>query len=156
MPSLYEIQIQIDTRKPKPRLSALRLQKNIAAILMALGWKKGASLSLLLTGDRSIRQLNKKHLGHDYATDVISFSQLEGKPLSSKKGAPFLGDIVISLETTARQAAEYGNSFDYELHFYICHGILHLMGWDDQTKKDAKRMENKQKKILENIGMKNS
>ncbi len=171
MPALYEIQIQIETRGPKanafgtlagtcgsrlrrPRVLVSRLQKNIRAILKVLGWEKGASLSLLLAGDRSIRKLNKKYLGHDCATDVISFSQLEGKPLPSKKGVAFLGDIVISLETTARQAAEYGNSFDYELHFYICHGILHLMGWDDKVKKEAARMFAKQTQILKKIGIK--
>ena len=88
---------------------------------------------------------------HDRATDVISFSQLEGKPLGPKEGIPFLGDIVISLETTARQAAEYGNSFDYELHFYICHGILHLMGWDDKSKREAARMFSKQTQVLKKI-----
>ena len=147
-----EIQITLaGTRGCRFQVSISRLQRNVKAILKALGWKPDASLSLLLTGDRQVRKLNKKHLGHDWPTDVISFSQLEGKPLGVKKTASCLGDIVISLETTVRQAAEYGNSFDYELHFYICHGILHLMGWDDKSKKEAKKMENKQKAILKKV-----
>ena len=146
MPSFYDIQIKLEALKP--RVSIPSLKKNIRAILKALGWKQ-AALSLLLAGDRKIRELNQQYLQHDRPTDVIAFSQLEGKPLRSKGGRPFLGDIVISLETTARQAAEFGNSFDYELHFYIVHGILHLMGYDDKTKKDGKWMEEKQTMILE-------
>lgn len=151
MPLPYDIQIQIDA--PKPKIAIARLRKNIRAILKNLGWKK-AALSLLLVGDRAIQRFNKRYLGHDRPTDVIAFSQLEGRALlSKKKDCPLLGDIVISLETTVRQAAQFGNSFDYELHFYICHGILHLMGWDDHRKKDAKKMEVKQKMILKKIGL---
>ena len=150
MPLLYEIQVKIETLTP--RVAVSRLQKNARAILKTLGWKK-AGLSVLLTGDLRIRKLNKKYLRHDRATDVIAFSQLEGKPLVSSKQSPFLGDIVISLETTARQAAVFGNSFDYELHFYLCHGILHLMGWDDATPSLAAKMDKKQKMILKEIGL---
>ena len=150
MPSSYDIQIELRARKP--RVSAARLKKNVRAILKSLGWKK-AALSLLLVGDREIRKLNKRYLHHDRPTDVIAFSQLEGRPLAFQSKQPFLGDLVISLETAARQAEEFGNSFDYELHFYICHGILHLMGYDDHRKKDAAKMENKQKRILREIGL---
>ena len=106
----------------------------------------------MLVTDRQIRPINKRHLGHDWATDVISFSQLEGKAIKgSPKTVPFLGDLVISLDTTARQAKEYGNDFFYELCFYVCHGVLHLMGHTDETKKEAAAMERKQKSILKRI-----
>ena len=86
---------------------------------------------------------------------MIAFSQLEGPRARDSKEMPvYLGDLVVSLDTTKRQSAEYGNSFDYELAFYICHGILHLMGYDDKTKADAERMDKKQKQILKKIGMK--
>ena len=150
MPLPYEIQVKLEARKPE--VSVARLKKNTRAILKALGWKK-AVLSLWLAGDRQIRILNKRYLHHDRPTDVIAFSQREGKPLRLKDGLPFLGDIAISLETTVRQAADFGNSFEYELHFYICHGILHLMGWEDSTLKSAAKMERKQKLILEKIGL---
>ena len=63
--------------------------------------------------------------------------------------------MIISLDTTLRQAKEYGNGFLYELAFYICHGMLHLMGYDDKTPADAKRMWDKQTKILRKIGVVN-
>ena len=149
----YEVQIRLETKKPKVSISSLK--KNIPCILKALGWKK-AALSIVLTDDQKIRKINQKYLRHDRATDVISFSQLEGKGLRSKDQCPFLGDIVISLETTARQAFAFGNSFDYELHFYLCHGILHLMGYDDKTNREAAIMEKKQKMILKKIGLRHS
>ncbi len=128
------------------------LRMTAGKILEELGWKK-AALSLWLVGDRQIRRLNQQHLKHDRSADVIAFSQLEGKKLKAPAaGAVFLGDIVISLDTTARQAPEYGNPFFYELAFYLCHGILHLMGHSDQTKKQALRMERRQKAVLEKIG----
>ena len=150
--SFFEINITAEI--PKPRFSPVRLKKNVRAILKTLGWKK-AALSLLLTGDRGIRKLNKKYLRHDRPTDVIAFGQLEGKALRTASGArPFLGDIAVSMETAARRAAGFGNSFDYELHFYFCHGILHLMGWRDKTAAQRKRMLAKQAKILKKIGIK--
>jgi probable rRNA maturation factor len=149
-------QIEIQQRFSRYKISEAQLKRAASGILKALGWKK-AAVSIVLVSDKQIRPINKKHLGHDWATDVISFSQIEGKALkASPKTAPFLGDLVISLETTARQAEEYGNDFFYELCFYVCHGILHLMGHSDATVKLAKRMENKQKTILKKIGIKNS
>ena len=90
---------------------------------------------------------------HDWATDVISFSQWEGKKLKMGLSQPTpLGDLILSLDTTARQAKEYGNDFFYEFSFYLCHGILHLMGYSDKTPKEARAMEKKQTMILKKIG----
>ncbi len=129
------------------------LKTKIKAMLLKLGWKK-AGLSLLLVSDSRIRKLNRHYLRHDRPTDVIAFSQLEGGKLKIGKGAPWIGDIVISLPTTKRQAREFGNSFKYELCFYICHGILHIMGYRDKSKKEAAQMAGIQKKILKQIGVK--
>lgn len=145
----FLIEIRNDAPK-KYRIPDAKIRKAASKILKALGWKK-ASLSLWLVGDRKIKTLNKKFLGHNWATDVISFSQQEGKKLNSKI-VP-LGDLIISNETAARQALEYGNSFWYEFCFYICHGTLHLMGYDDAAPREAKQMEKIQKKILKKAGI---
>ncbi len=129
------------------------LKTKIKAILRELGWKK-AGLSLLLVSDARIQTLNRRYLRHDRPTDVIAFSQLEGGKLKVGKGTPWMGDIVISLPTTKRQAREFGNSFKYELCFYICHGILHIMGYRDKSKREAEQMANLQKRILKKIGIK--
>ncbi len=150
----------IDIRDESPRkykLSLPKVEQTASRILQALGWKK-AAVSLWLVSDRKIRALNKRFMKHDWATDVISFSQWEGRKLkvqglSAKQSTVPLGDLIISLDTTARQAKEYGNSFFYEFSFYLCHGILHLMGYDDKTPREAKTMEKKQAAILRKIGI---
>lgn len=147
----------IEIRDESPRkykLSLKEVESVSSKILTALGWKK-AGLSLWLVNDRKSRVLNKKFMNHDWATDVISFSQWEGRKLKSGASGPVpLGDLIISLDTAARQAKEYGNDFFYEFCFYICHGVLHLMGHDDQTPAEAKAMEKKQTAVLKKIGIK--
>ena len=151
---MMDFDIEIQNRSGRHRLSRRRLSQAAGKILRKLGWKK-AGLSLFLVEDRKIQKLNRCYLRHNRPTDVMAFSQLEGKRLTSgPSGTPiFLGDIVISLESAKAQAVRYGHSFFYELSFLLCHGILHLMGESDATPKAALGMERCQKKILEQIGI---
>lgn len=147
--------IEIRNEAPKKyRFTDEKIRKAASKILTALGWKK-ASVSLWITGDRKIKTLNNKFLGHNWATDVISFSQWEGRRLKSKVSSESdivpLGDLIVSVETAERQGREYGNSVWYEFCFYLCHGILHLMGKDDKTPREAKQMERKQTQVLKKI-----
>ena len=151
LPERFDVQIVKFANGPRVSLSVLK--RTAGRILKALGWKQ-AGLSVLLTGDRGIRKLNRRYLGHDRPTDVIAFSQIEGKPLRRHPGRPvFLGDIAISLDTARAQACRYGHRFSYELAFLLCHGVLHLTGADDKTKKQALAMERRQEKILKRIGV---
>ena len=148
--------IRVQNQALKYRISEARVVSVTRKILRALGWKS-AAVNLLLVTDKKIRRMNKRYLGHDDATDVISFSQWEGPGPRARlqKGMPLLGDVVLSLESVKRQAAEYENSFDYELFFCICHGILHLLGRDDKTARGAAWMERKQKQVLKKTGIRN-
>ncbi len=150
MSALYDIQVRLESRRGGVTVRWAR--STARKILKALGWKK-AALSLFFVSDRKIRVINRKHLRHDWPTDVISFSQIEGRK-SPAAAAPMMGDIVISLDTAARQAREWGNPFLYEVAFYLCHGILHLMGHDDGTPAKRNRMLNKQARLLRKIGIK--
>ncbi len=143
-------QIEILAEASCRDLSEIKIKRTAQKILKALGWKK-AALSIWLVNDRKMSRLNWRYMRHKGPTDILSFSQLEGKSLPTQEQIPFLGDLIISLDTTARQAKEYGNNFFYEFSFYLCHGILHLMGWQDNTAKAAKRMERKQTVILKKI-----
>jgi probable rRNA maturation factor len=98
--------------------------------------------------------MNKEHLNHDWATDVISFGQKTG-PYSAREKArgAFLGDIVVSWDTARREAPRYGNAPLYELCFYLCHGLLHLMGYNDKTVKQRNQMHKMQAKTLKKIGL---
>ncbi|MSR77952.1 MAG: rRNA maturation RNase YbeY [Candidatus Omnitrophica bacterium] len=151
------------------KLSLPRIKTAVRKILNQLKVNQ-SELDILLVTDKKIRTMNSRFLNHDWATDVISFGSTEqrAKGIESKNkrensrslcsmryalGKILQGNIVISLDTTARQAKEYGNDFFYELMFYICHGILHVLGWNDDTETKRKRMWGKQTEILGKIGI---
>ncbi len=97
-------------------------------ILEALG-EADSELSVLLTDDATVHGLNREHRHKDAPTDVLSFSQLEGEHVLP--GAPrVLGDVVISMDTAARQAESIGHSLADEVRRLLIHGVLHLLGHD--------------------------
>ncbi len=92
---------------------------------------RGVEVSILLVDDDAIRALNARYRGMDTATDVLSFSQETA--VSHPGGVRLLGDIVVSVDTAARQAAAGGRSLDDEAAQLVIHGVLHLLGYDDAT-----------------------
>lgn len=109
-----------------------------------------------VTNDR-IRDINREYRGKDQPTDVISFAMEEageGEIAIQDSGEPrVLGDIIISLDRTKEQAADYGHSFDRELGFLAVHGFLHLLGYDHMNESDEKKMFAKQDVILSSLGI---
>jgi probable rRNA maturation factor len=96
-------------------------------------------LSLTLINDRAMAQLNRKTFGRRGPTNVIAFP-LDDAP--SPGGPPaLLGEVVISLETTRRQAQEFGWPWQELLDFFLIHGILHLLGYDHEKPAAAVRMD---------------
>ncbi len=113
-------------------------------------------LSVTFVDNDAIQQLNKEHRGLDKATDVLSFSQLEGEDeivLPEDELLP-IGDIVISLERCREQAEDYGHSFERELGFLVAHGMLHLLGYDHQSPEEEAAMTAKTEEILGELGLK--
>lgn len=94
-----------------------------------------AELSILITDDEEIRSLNRTYRATDRSTDVLSFSQLEGKgPMTVPQ---LLGDVVISWETAQRQALELEHSVLKEMKRLLVHGTLHLLGFEHETTDEA-------------------
>ncbi len=118
---------------------------------------EGTELSVTFVDNSRIQEINKEYRNKDAATDVISFAMEEmGEDEMEIVGADIprmLGDIIISIERTKEQAAEYGHSFDRELGFLALHGFLHLLGFDHMTESDEKVMFTKQKEILDEYGL---
>lgn len=121
-----------------------------------------SEISVMFTDDEEIHRLNKEHRGVDRATDVLSFPLFEydenGDIIEDEldfnpNGEMFLGDIVISLETAARQAEEYGHSFEREIGFLTVHSMLHLFGFDHMTQEDEDEMFVCQREILKEMGL---
>jgi len=112
---------------------------------------RGCELSLLLVGDAAIRRLNRTWRKKDKATDVLSFPG--GDAPAGMPGPRQLGDIVISLDTARRQAKEEGRTLDTEMARYLAHGLLHLLGHDHESAREARAMAKLEESLLGSQGM---
>ena len=109
-----------------------------------------SELSILITDDTEIAQLNLKYRNRKGPTNVLSFPMHEGH--FSEVVPEMLGDVVISAETTAREAKELGFSFTQRFNFLLVHGILHLFGYDHEISDDeAIKMDKKTEELYELI-----
>ncbi len=86
--------------------------------------EKNTFISVFFTDDKEMRKMNKKYMGRDYPTDVLSFEIKE----KQEDGSFYLGDIVVNKDQAKRQAGEYGNDFEKEISELVAHGVLHLLG----------------------------
>lgn len=121
------------------------VERAAAESLRILG-EAGAELSIALVDDDAMQELNASWRGKDQPTDVLAFSQREGAELGE---VDLLGDVVISIPTAERQAAERGHSLDHEIRELLVHGILHLLGYDhERSPEEAERMFARQREVL--------
>ncbi|KAK1370146.1 putative rRNA maturation factor [Heracleum sosnowskyi] len=117
-----------------------------------VGCFENVELSVLLCNDEFIRKLNKDWRGEDHATDVLSMSQHIPE---LKLPILMMGDIVISVETAARQAAERGHTLLDEIRILVVHGLLHLLGFDHELSDEAEaEMEKEEELLLKSLGWK--
>lgn len=110
-------------------------------------------VSLVLTDDAEIRDLNRAYRHRDEATNVLAFAALEGGVEAARAAAPegaplVLGDVVVALESTRREAADQGKTLGGHLSHLVVHGVLHLVGHDHASAAEAKVMEGLEKEIL--------
>lgn len=125
-----------------------------------------AEVNLLLTTDEEIHAMNREFRQIDAPTDVLSFPMLEYQvpgdfsgfeeaedAFNPESGELLLGDIVISKDKVLRQAEEYGHSPKREFAFLIAHSMLHLFGYDHMEEDERLVMEQKQREILEHVGI---
>ncbi|XP_050208572.1 endoribonuclease YBEY, chloroplastic [Mercurialis annua] len=114
-------------------------------VISDLGGFESVELSVLLCNDEFIRELNKEWRDEDHATDVLSMSQhIPGLDLP----VLMLGDVVISVETAARQAEERGHSLVDEVRILLVHGLLHLLGFDHEISEEAEAEMEKEEELL--------
>ena len=137
--------IKIKDRQKKITINKKDIEQLASQILKIKG-KRRAELSILFAGTNYIRSLNKKFRKVDTPTDVLAFSMREGKGTAFKP--EILGDVVICPEIAQKSAKVYKTSVKREIHLYLTHGILHLLGYDDSNPRNRFLMETEQKKIL--------
>jgi probable rRNA maturation factor len=124
-----------------------RLEKDLARLADHVARRAGrdAVLSFVVMDDARIREVNRKSLAHDHATDVLSFP-LEDRPA-------LVGEVLVSAQTARREAARRGHAPYHELMLYAVHGVLHLLGHDDHRPRDRARMRRSERALLRSLGI---
>jgi len=126
------------------------LERAANAVLEHASQPLGAELSIVLTDDAHLHELNRDYLGVDAPTDVLSFPASETDP---ETGARYLGDILISIPRAQAQADAAGHPLDSEVQLLVVHGVLHLLGYDHDAAEEKARMWKAQAEILEGLGL---
>ncbi|MBS7262819.1 MAG: rRNA maturation RNase YbeY [Eubacteriales bacterium] len=159
--------VAITKRKGRVTREERKFVENaVNAALDQNGFTRAVLVNILFTDDEEICRLNREFRQIDKPTDVLSFPYLEytfenGKPAAQygsgdydcRTGKLLLGDIVISAETAARQAEEYGHSLRREIGYLIVHAMLHLLGYDHIEEADRVLMRSYEEKILERLNL---
>ncbi len=109
-----------------------------------------ADITIVLTDDQQLHELNRDYLGVDAPTDVLSFPASESDP---ETGATYLGDILISIPRATQQAQAAGHPLEAEVQLLVVHGVLHLLGHDHAEAEEKARMWAGQEKVLERLGL---
>ena len=123
-----------------PKIDTSRVRSWITSVVESRGYQVG-ELYYYFCSDDTLLQINKERLGHDFYTDIVTFPlRLEDGVISS--------EFCISVDRIADNALRLGRSFEEELHRVIIHGVLHLVGFDDLTDEDRKKMRSQEDKCL--------
>jgi probable rRNA maturation factor len=163
--------IYLDNQTRGTGLDTAALSRVLDRLLVEIG-EPGSSVSLTFVRDRAMRALNREHRGKDGPTDVLSFPlhapdefDRSGptRPLPVREDAlraghdhepeRMLGDIVVSIDTARRQAADYGAPLERELQRLLIHAVLHLAGHDHLEADDRRVMEAEERRLAASIGM---
>jgi probable rRNA maturation factor len=141
--------IHIETKFPFPENL---LERAANAALEHESRSLDSELSIVLADDNRLHQLNRDYLGVDAPTDVLSFPASEMDP---ETGAPYIGDILISIPRAQAQASAAGHPLESEVQLLVVHGVLHLLGHDHADAKEKARMWKAQAEVLAHLGLGN-
>jgi probable rRNA maturation factor len=140
--------IEIQNNYPKaPKINTSLLKKAIILTLNQLE-KSELDITLRLTDDSEMRQLNQEFRCLDKSTDVLAFNQDTIDPETNRL---YLGDIIISVNRASQQSQEQGHSIDHEAAILAIHGTLHLLGYDHDSPEDKRKMWAMQKEIFQHL-----
>jgi probable rRNA maturation factor len=139
--------ISIQNRQKQRQVDVHRVRRGLTRLLKELD-REGSDISLLLVDDDQIREFNKTYLKRDCPTNVISFAMTEGA--FGNVHPEILGDIILSVETAARDALTGHLDFMDEVEFLLIHGLLHLMGYNHENTggDEAEKMKNRERQLF--------
>lgn len=144
----YALNVEVDDAVAA-RVDEAALTAMLDRVLAEDGVDEGAELAVVLSDDPLLRELNLRHRQVDAPTDVLSFPADEGEAFPTPEGEPrYLGDIVVSVESVERQAAEAGLLAWEELAHVVLHGLLHLLGYDHEEAEEEAVMKAREEAVL--------
>ncbi|NIO69792.1 MAG: rRNA maturation RNase YbeY [Anaerolineae bacterium] len=130
------------------------LRRITAEALRREGVEGKVALSVVITDDEAVRELNRQFRDVDAPTDVLAFGSGEEGDFVTAPGEPaYLGDVVISCPRAVSQAEEYGHSINRELALLAVHGVLHLLGYDHVDEAERMEMWTRQNEILGSLAL---
>lgn len=154
-------EIAVSSEVDQPGLGEDALARLVGRALSMEGVAEGAAVSVVLTGDATVHELNRAYRGVDRPTDVLSFGLSEMALPSQEGPAPEadgfvlppesglqVGEVIVSQETAVRQAAAHGRALDHELAHLVVHGVLHLLGHDHAQPEQERVMRGREDAIL--------
>ena len=143
------MEVLIDNRQSRFKFSTKKIKQTVRLILSALDCPDG-EISILIVDDPQIAKLNHRYLNRQGPTNVIAFAMREGE--FAHVAPHLLGDVVISADTAAKEAQNFGLSIERRFYELLVHGMLHLFGYDHEgSESEARRMEKKSRELLELI-----
>jgi probable rRNA maturation factor len=143
----FHMSVAIEDRQKKVKLDLRRMRGSLKRLMKELHCEDG-ELSLLLVDDDQIREINRTYLNRDRSTNVISFSMTEGE--FGAINPRLLGDIVLSVETAARDAETGCIDLMDEVEFLLIHGLLHLLGYEHEnvTAEESGKMKTRERELF--------
>lgn len=147
-----QIDVQVDNACC-PEVAEDWLQEVARMALEAESVAANTEVSLVVTGDDTVAQLNQQYRGVEGTTDVLSFSLTEGEEpfVSPPDDVVRLGEVIISYPQAVRQAKEQGHPALVELAHLVVHGVLHLLGYDHEVAAQRVRMRRRERAILARV-----
>jgi probable rRNA maturation factor len=146
------VELHVDIDRPfQAYLDEGWVRRVVAETLTAEQVDSPAELSLVITDDARIRQLNRDYRETDEATDVLAFALLEdsGVPfVNPPDGVLHLGEVVVSYPRAVEQAGEHQHSVQRELALLVVHGVLHLLGLEHEEPEDEQKMRAEEQRVL--------
>ncbi|TWT83964.1 Endoribonuclease YbeY [Planctomycetes bacterium CA13] len=141
-----ELSVEVIADDPLPASCSVgRIRVAVQQAAAHRGYRQG-EIGVRVTNDVAIREINRRHLDHDYETDVISFAYLAEPPRIE-------GELVVSIETASRFADQLSWSLEYELLLYVVHGTLHITEMDDQTPRERQEMRVAEREVMRKLGV---
>lgn len=159
------MRVDVTVRARRPGIAVGRLREVVRHALRRQRCAADTAVGVALVSDRAIRRLNRRYLGVNRSTDVLSFPLNRARrrprrgrfpdrgPRRAVPGARYLGDVVVSADRARVQAREAGHPVRSEVALLAVHGVLHLLGYDDHRPADAAAMARRQRMLVAEMGL---